>query len=46
MENLKKIIEEAWENRALLKEAGTQKAIRELVELLDKGKIRQSLHQY
>jgi 2,3,4,5-tetrahydropyridine-2-carboxylate N-succinyltransferase len=40
MENLQQIIESAWENRELLKEAATQAAIRELVERLDKGKIR------
>ena len=40
MENLQQIIERAWENRELLKEAGTQAAIRELVERLDKGKLR------
>ncbi|MFT5832997.1 MAG: 2,3,4,5-tetrahydropyridine-2-carboxylate N-succinyltransferase [Cognaticolwellia sp.] len=40
MENLQQIIERAWENRALLKEAATQAAIRELVERLDKGKLR------
>jgi 2,3,4,5-tetrahydropyridine-2-carboxylate N-succinyltransferase len=40
MENLQQIIERAWENRALLKEAATQTAIRELVERLDKGKLR------
>lgn len=40
MENLQQIIERAWENRDLLKEAGTQAAIRELVERLDKGKLR------
>lgn len=40
MENLQQIIERAWENRELLKEAATQAAIRELVERLDKGKLR------
>jgi 2,3,4,5-tetrahydropyridine-2-carboxylate N-succinyltransferase len=40
MENLQQIIENAWDNRELLKEAATQAAIRELVERLDKGKIR------
>jgi 2,3,4,5-tetrahydropyridine-2-carboxylate N-succinyltransferase len=33
-------IEQAWENRELLKEGETQKIIRETVELLDKGEIR------
>ena len=34
------IIEAAWLNRELLKEANTQKTINEVIELLDKGKIR------
>lgn len=34
------IIEAAWENRELLKDEKTIKTIREVVELLDKGKIR------
>jgi 2,3,4,5-tetrahydropyridine-2,6-dicarboxylate N-succinyltransferase len=33
-------IESAWDNRELLKTEETQKAIREVIELLDKGKIR------
>ncbi|QQS52486.1 MAG: 2,3,4,5-tetrahydropyridine-2,6-dicarboxylate N-succinyltransferase [Bacteroidota bacterium] len=33
-------IEAAWENRELLKEASTQKTIRDIIELLDKGKLR------
>jgi 2,3,4,5-tetrahydropyridine-2-carboxylate N-succinyltransferase len=40
MENLRQSIEEAWDNRELLKEAKYQTAIRELVALLDKGKVR------
>ncbi len=40
MEDLQQIIESAWENRELLKEAATQAAIREVIELLDKGKLR------
>ncbi|MBD3725097.1 MAG: 2,3,4,5-tetrahydropyridine-2,6-dicarboxylate N-succinyltransferase, partial [Flavobacteriaceae bacterium] len=40
MENLKDIIEQAWENRALLQEENTQKAIREVIDLLDNGKLR------
>ena len=40
MENLKDIIEKAWENRALLQEEVTQNAIKEVIELLDNGKIR------
>ncbi len=34
------VIEAAWENRDLLKEVSTQKIIREIIELLDKGKLR------
>ncbi|MFN4234697.1 MAG: 2,3,4,5-tetrahydropyridine-2,6-dicarboxylate N-succinyltransferase [Bacteroidia bacterium] len=40
MEQLKLIIEQAWENRELLKDSKTQEAIREVIELLDKGKLR------
>jgi 2,3,4,5-tetrahydropyridine-2-carboxylate N-succinyltransferase len=40
MEQLKQIIEQAWENRALLSEPATQNTIREVIELLDKGKLR------
>jgi 2,3,4,5-tetrahydropyridine-2-carboxylate N-succinyltransferase len=37
---MKEIIEKAWENRELLKEPQTIKAIETLIEELDKGKIR------
>lgn len=37
---MQKIIESAWENRELLKDGKTQNAIREVIELLDKGKLR------
>jgi len=40
MEKLKQIIEQAWENRELLQSSDTQKAVRETIELLDKGEIR------
>jgi len=40
MKNLQSTIEQAWENRALLQEESTQKAIREVIELLDNGKLR------
>ena len=36
----KTLIEQAWENRSLLQEAATQQAINEVMEALDKGKIR------
>ena len=34
------IIEKAWTNRALLEEKETQNKIREVIENLDKGKVR------
>ncbi|HEX8037564.1 MAG TPA: 2,3,4,5-tetrahydropyridine-2,6-dicarboxylate N-succinyltransferase, partial [Chryseosolibacter sp.] len=37
---LRQIVENAWDNRALLQEAGTQSAIRSVVEQLDKGALR------
>lgn len=36
----KNIIEQAWENRELLKEEQVQKAINEVIELLDSGHLR------
>ena len=40
MENLQKIIQEAWLNRELVKETNTQDAIRAVIEEVDKGRIR------
>jgi len=40
MNDLIKTIEAAWDNRALLKKDTTKEAVREVLELLDKGKIR------
>ncbi|SHF86318.1 2,3,4,5-tetrahydropyridine-2-carboxylate N-succinyltransferase [Salegentibacter echinorum] len=40
MDHLEAKINEAWENRDLLKETETIKAIREVVSLLDEGKLR------
>jgi 2,3,4,5-tetrahydropyridine-2-carboxylate N-succinyltransferase len=40
MNSLQPIIEQAWENRALLQETTTTDAIREVIELLDTGKLR------
>lgn len=40
MQNLQTIIEQAWENRALLQEENTQQTIREVVNLLDSGTLR------
>lgn len=37
---MQKIIEAAWENRELLKDSKTQDTIREVIEQLDKGKLR------
>ena len=36
----KKIIEEVWENRSLLESESVKSVIRDVIELLDKGKIR------
>lgn len=40
MEQLKSIIEQAWNDRSLLQQTEVQKTIREVIELLDKGKLR------
>jgi 2,3,4,5-tetrahydropyridine-2-carboxylate N-succinyltransferase len=40
MNKLQSIIESAWENRELLNQDETQNAIREVVDLLDEGKLR------
>ena len=40
MEQLQHQIEQAWENRELLKENSTKETIRSVIELLDKGKVR------
>jgi 2,3,4,5-tetrahydropyridine-2-carboxylate N-succinyltransferase len=40
MDKYKKIIEEAWEDRSKLKETETRKAIEEVLDMLDKGKLR------
>ncbi|PHN04249.1 2,3,4,5-tetrahydropyridine-2,6-dicarboxylate N-succinyltransferase [Flavilitoribacter nigricans] len=40
MDNLRTTIEAAWEDRSLLQEKATQEAVQEVLELLDKGKIR------
>lgn len=40
MNSLQPIIEQAWDNRALLQETATTDAIREVIELLDTGKLR------
>lgn len=40
MNNLKETIEQTWDNRELLKDEQTQYAIKEVIELLDKGELR------
>ncbi|NNC70964.1 MAG: 2,3,4,5-tetrahydropyridine-2,6-dicarboxylate N-succinyltransferase [Flavobacteriaceae bacterium] len=40
MTSLQETIENAWENRELLKEKSTQNAIREVINLLDSGSLR------
>ena len=40
MNELQSLIEQAWENRALLQETKTTDAIRAVIELLDSGKLR------
>ena len=40
MEQLRQIIEAAWENRELMKEPATEAAIREVVRLVDLGQLR------
>jgi 2,3,4,5-tetrahydropyridine-2-carboxylate N-succinyltransferase len=40
MNELQSIIEQAWENRALLQETKTTDAIRSVIALLDSGKLR------
>ncbi|MBP3483264.1 MAG: 2,3,4,5-tetrahydropyridine-2,6-dicarboxylate N-succinyltransferase [Alistipes sp.] len=39
-EDLKNIVEQAWENRELLADAATKEAIRAVVEAVDKGALR------
>jgi 2,3,4,5-tetrahydropyridine-2-carboxylate N-succinyltransferase len=40
LNHLQSLIENAWENRALLQEESTTNAIREVIGLLDEGKLR------
>lgn len=40
MEKLQEIIEQVWENRKMLEDSAVQSTIRDVVELLDKGKLR------
>ncbi|MCF6240353.1 MAG: 2,3,4,5-tetrahydropyridine-2,6-dicarboxylate N-succinyltransferase [Bacteroidales bacterium] len=40
IENYRKLVEKAWEDNSLLEEQEIQTAIREVIELMDKGKLR------
>ncbi len=40
MKKLRKIIENAWEDRSLLSKKSTRKSIKKVISLLDQGKIR------
>lgn len=40
MDSIKNIINQAWDNREMLKESAIQDAIREVIELVDKGGLR------
>lgn len=40
MENLRSVIEQAWEDRSQLQNDATQAAIREVIELIDAGTLR------
>ena len=40
MQEIQQIIENAWDNRELLKESNVQSKVRDVIEMLDKGKIR------
>ena len=37
---MQEMIEKAWDNREMLNDSGTQKAIREVIEEIDKGRLR------
>ncbi len=39
-EHLKAVVEQAWADRTLLSDPGVQSAIREVIELIDKGRLR------
>ncbi len=39
-EDLKSAVEQAWADRSLLSDPGVQSAIREVIELVDKGRLR------
>ncbi len=39
-ENLKSTVEQAWADRTLLSDPGVQRAIREVIKLIDRGRLR------
>ncbi len=39
-ESLRSVVEQAWDNRELLTDENTVSAVREVIELLDKGEVR------
>jgi len=40
MKEIREIVESAWENRAMLSDENTQKAIRSVIDLIDQGNLR------
>ena len=40
MNDIQQLIENAWDNRDLLKDTSTQETIRNVIDLLDKGELR------
>lgn len=40
MENIRQTIERAWDDRSMLSDGGVQAAVREVIDLLDKGSLR------
>ncbi len=44
MDSLRHIVEQAWDDRNMIREPGVQDAIRAVIESLDKGEIRVAEH--
>jgi 2,3,4,5-tetrahydropyridine-2-carboxylate N-succinyltransferase len=40
MQNIKTIIEQAWEKREMLQQKEVQQTIEDVIDLLDQGKLR------
>ena len=40
MEEFRSVVEEAWDNREMLKDASVQQSIRDTIDLIDKGRLR------